>query len=154
MTSWQVSAFHDDVINWKHFLRYWSFVWGIHRSTANSPLKGQCCGALMFSVTCAWTINWSNNGDAGDLRRHHAHYNVISMPYHCPFVRRTSGQPGLDECPDHRWPGTRRTPRKRSDPYIFMSLIVLYLLHSTTSVFSFYIDVVMTLSIIISYNLT
>ena len=98
MTSWQVSAFHDDVINWKHFPRYWPFVWGIHCSPANSPHKGQCCGALMFSMTCAWTISWSNNGDAGDLRRHHAHYNVILMPYHCPFVRRTSGQPGLDEC--------------------------------------------------------
>ena len=23
---------HDDVIKWKHFPRYWLFVWGIHRS--------------------------------------------------------------------------------------------------------------------------
>ena len=23
---------HDDVIKWKHFPRYWPFVWGIHRS--------------------------------------------------------------------------------------------------------------------------
>ena len=26
------SAFHDDVIKWKHFPRYWPFVRGIHRS--------------------------------------------------------------------------------------------------------------------------
>ena len=31
---------HDDVIKWKHFPRYWSFVWGIHRSPVNSPHKG------------------------------------------------------------------------------------------------------------------
>ena len=23
---------HDDIIKWKHFPRYWPFVWGIHRS--------------------------------------------------------------------------------------------------------------------------
>ena len=28
---------HDDVIKWKHFLRYWHFVRGIHRSPVNSP---------------------------------------------------------------------------------------------------------------------
>ena len=28
---------HDDVIKWKHFPRYWSFVRGIHRSPMNSP---------------------------------------------------------------------------------------------------------------------
>ena len=32
---------HDDVIKWKHFPRYWSFVRGIHRSPVNSPHKGQ-----------------------------------------------------------------------------------------------------------------
>ena len=31
-----ITLTHDDVINWKHFLRYWSFVRGIHRSHANS----------------------------------------------------------------------------------------------------------------------
>ena len=24
-------SWHDDVIKWKHFPRYWPFVWGIHR---------------------------------------------------------------------------------------------------------------------------
>ena len=30
---------HDEVIKWKHFPRYWPFVWGIHRSPVNSPHK-------------------------------------------------------------------------------------------------------------------
>ena len=34
-------AYHDDVIKWKHFPRYWPFVRGIHRSPVNSPHKGQ-----------------------------------------------------------------------------------------------------------------
>ena len=41
---------HDDVIKWKHFLRYWPFVRGIHRSPVNTPHKGQWRGALMFSL--------------------------------------------------------------------------------------------------------
>ena len=65
---------HDDVIKWKHFPRYWPFVRGIHRSPVNSPHKGQWHGALMFSLICASINCWVNNGDAGDLRRHRAHY--------------------------------------------------------------------------------
>ena len=50
-----------------------------HLSPANSPHKGQWCGALMFSLICAWIDNWVNNRDAGDLRRHRAHYDVNLM---------------------------------------------------------------------------
>ena len=42
---------HDDVIEWKHFPRCWPFVWGIHRSPANSPHKGQWCGCFLWSVS-------------------------------------------------------------------------------------------------------
>ena len=44
------SDLHDDVIKSKHFPRYWSFVRGTHRSTVNSPHKGQWRRALMFSL--------------------------------------------------------------------------------------------------------
>ena len=71
-------AVHDDVIKWKHFPRYWPFVRGIHRSPANSPHKGQCRGALMFSLICAWINAWVNNREAGDLSCHRAHYDVIA----------------------------------------------------------------------------
>ena len=47
------SKSYDDVIKWKHFPRYWPFVRGIHRSSVNSPHKGQWPGALMFSLICA-----------------------------------------------------------------------------------------------------
>ena len=70
---------HDDVIKWKHFPRYWPFVRGIHGSPVNSPHKGQWHGALMFSLICARINAWVNNREAGDLRRHHAHYDVIVM---------------------------------------------------------------------------
>ena len=70
---------HDEVIKWKHFPRYWPFVRGIHRSPVNSPQKGQWRGALMFSLICAWINDWVNNREAGDLRRHRAHYDVTVM---------------------------------------------------------------------------
>ena len=70
---------HDDVIKWKHFPRYWPFVRGIHWSPVNSPHKGQWRGALMFSLICALINGWVNNREAGDLRRHRAHYDVIVM---------------------------------------------------------------------------
>ena len=37
--------FHEDVIKWKYFPRYWPFVRGIHRSPVNSPHKDQWRGA-------------------------------------------------------------------------------------------------------------
>ena len=73
---------HDDVINWKHFPRYWPFVRGIHRSLVNSPHKAQWRGALMFSLICVWINGWVNNREAGDLRRYRAHYDVTVMSNH------------------------------------------------------------------------
>ena len=60
------------------FPRYLPFVRGIHRSPVNSPHKAQWRVALMFSLIC-WINGWVNNRDAGDLRRHHAHYDVTVM---------------------------------------------------------------------------
>ena len=70
---------HDDVIKWKHFPHYWPFVRRIHRSTVNSPHKGQWRGAWVFPLICAWINVWANNREAGDLRRHRAHYEVTVM---------------------------------------------------------------------------
>ena len=64
---------HDDVTKWKQFLRYWPFVRG---TPMNSPHKGQWRGALVFSLSSAWTNGWVNNRDEGDLRCHCAHYDV------------------------------------------------------------------------------
>ena len=70
---------HDDVMKWKHFPRYWPFVQGIHRWPVNPPHKGQWCGALMSSLICPWINGWVNKCVAGDLRCHHAHYDVTIM---------------------------------------------------------------------------
>ena len=47
---------------------------GIHRSH-----KGQWRGTLMFSLICARKNGWVNNGEASDMRRLRAHYDVIVM---------------------------------------------------------------------------
>ena len=73
------SVWHDDVIKWKHFRRYRPFERRIHRSPMNSPYKGQWRGALVSSLICTWINGWVNNGEAGILRRHRAHYDVIVM---------------------------------------------------------------------------
>ena len=70
---------HDDVTKWKHFRCYWPFVRGIHRSQVNSPHKSQWRRALIFCLIYAWINGWVNNREAGDLRRHRAHYDVIVM---------------------------------------------------------------------------
>ena len=72
---------HDDVIKWKHFPWYRAICAG--NSPVNSPHKGQWRGAFMFSLICAWINRWVNNGEAGDLRRYRAHYDVIAMQ--CKF---------------------------------------------------------------------
>ena len=79
VTSLQLGLYHDVVIKWKYFLRYWPFVRVIHRSPVNSPYKGQWSGAFMLSLICAWMNRWVNNREAGDLKRYRAHYDVIVM---------------------------------------------------------------------------
>ena len=85
MSSWNIRLLtriwhlHNHVIKWKHFPRYWPFVRGIHRSPVNSPHKGHWRVALMLSLICARINGWGNNREAGDLRRHRTHYNVILM---------------------------------------------------------------------------
>ena len=75
---------NDDFTEWKHFPRYWPFVRGIHRSPVNSPHKGQWREALLFSLICVWINGWVNNREAGDLKRHRAHYDVIVMKWPTP----------------------------------------------------------------------
>ena len=68
------AVYHCNVIKWKHFPRQWPFERGIHRSPVDSPHKGQSC---VFDLRLnKWLVN---NRDAGDLSRHHAHYDVTVM---------------------------------------------------------------------------
>ena len=81
---------YEDVIKWKYFPRYWTLVRKIYRSPLDSPLKGQWPGTLMFSLISAWKNGWANNRDTGDLRRHHAHYNVTVMKIQFQFDRNSN----------------------------------------------------------------
>ena len=73
---------HDDVINWKHFPRYWPFLRGIHRSPVNSPHKGQRRGALKFffdlrlnqQLSKQWRCRWFETPSRSSWR----HWNVKS----------------------------------------------------------------------------
>ena len=56
----------------------------------NSPHKGQWRRALMFSLISVWIKGWVNNCEAGDLRRHHGHYDVIVMKGHHPRLLATA----------------------------------------------------------------
>ena len=95
---------HDDVIKWKHFPRYWSFVRGIHRSPVNSLHKGQWRRALMFSLIHAWTNGWANHRGAGDLRRYSAHYDVTVMRQRGPFIECDLAKHVCVNEQGHHWP--------------------------------------------------
>ena len=78
-----ISLKHGDVTKWRHFPLYWPFERGIYRSPVNSPYRGQWRGALIFSLICAWTNSWVNDRDAGDWRRHRAHYDITVTNKDC-----------------------------------------------------------------------
>ena len=68
---------------WRHQMETFSaslaFVPGNHRSPVNSPHKGQCHGALIFSLICVWINDWVNNREDGEFRRHRDYYDVTVM---------------------------------------------------------------------------
>ena len=41
--------------------------------------KDQWKRTVMFSLICAWTNDWANKLDAGELKHHRAYYDVIVM---------------------------------------------------------------------------
>ena len=93
---------HDDVIKWKHFPRYWSFVWGIHWSPVNSPHKGQWRRALMFSLICglnkrlskqSWS-RWFETPSRSSWRHCNVRALVMPVVWHAPHGWwRTLGNP-------------------------------------------------------------
>ena len=50
-------------------------------NVTNSLYRGQLRRYVLFSLICAWTNGWKNDRDAGDLRRHRAHYCSNSWDY-------------------------------------------------------------------------
>ena len=70
-----------------------------YRPQVNSPHKSQWHGALI----CAWPNGWVNNRDAGDLRRHRIHYDVIVMfiDYHMLNLSRFPSTENCKPDPDY-----------------------------------------------------
>ena len=68
---------------WRHQMETFSALLAICAGnspvTGEFPHKGQWRGALVFPLICAWINDWVNNGVAGDLRRHRAHYDITVM---------------------------------------------------------------------------
>ena len=68
---------------WRHQMETCSASLAI--CAGNSPVtgefahKGQWRGAFTFSLICTWINGWVNNREAGDLRRHRAHYDVTVL---------------------------------------------------------------------------
>ena len=49
--------------------------------------RWQWRGTLMFSLICVWINGWVNNREAGDLRRHCAHYDVTVINFEQHFLK-------------------------------------------------------------------
>ena len=68
---------------WRHQMETFSALLAIcagnSPSPANSPHKGQWRGALMLTLNCARIYGRVSNRDAGYLRPHCAHHDVIVM---------------------------------------------------------------------------
>ena len=68
---------------WRHqmetFFRVTGHLCGEFIVIGEFPAQRPVNRALMFSLICARINGWVNNSEAGDLRRHHAHYDVIVM---------------------------------------------------------------------------
>ena len=78
---------YDDIIKWKHF-------------RATGPLcvesrwipctKVSDAELWCFLWICAWINRWVTNREAGDLKRHRAHYDVIVMYVYRPDIIQNS----------------------------------------------------------------
>ena len=63
---------------WRHQIETFSALLAIcEGNPLDSTHKGR--GTLMFPLICAWTIGQAYNRDAGEMRRHHSHYDVTVM---------------------------------------------------------------------------
>ena len=74
----------NDVIKWKHIPCYWPSVRGINKGkpqvTGGVPSQRPLMWSFVFSLICAWTNGWANNGDAGEMPS-------CSLWRHCNILR-------------------------------------------------------------------
>ena len=116
---------HDDVIEWKHLPRYWSFVWEFTGPRWIPLTKASDAELLCFLDLCMNKKVEKNNRHAGDLRRHRAHYDVTVMVI-------TSDIDGL-LCDTHIYPSMiSRHSNKRS--YYFENDLSMTVLRITLNI--------------------
>ena len=60
-------------------IKIFDFDFDFGNSPITDELTTQRQVTRSFDVFCAWINSWINNRDAGDLRRHHVHYDVTIM---------------------------------------------------------------------------
>ena len=84
MSHWMIpKCFHEIVSWWRHQMETFSALLALCAGnlpvTGESPSQRPVTRSFDVSLICAWTNGLVNNCDAGDLRRHHAHHDVIVM---------------------------------------------------------------------------
>ena len=80
-------ANHDGITKWKHFPRYWPFFAGNSLVTGEFPSQRKVTQSfdILFDLRLK-KKDWVNNWDTGDLRHHHAQYDIIVMMHAlCPI---------------------------------------------------------------------
>ena len=92
----------------------------------NSHHKGQWRRALIVSLICAWIDAWVNNHEAGNLRCHHAHYDVIVLDV---IISITGLLTLLHFSPFFIW----STPKRLSDFLfkVWFQLLILFAVNAT-----------------------
>ena len=81
MLVYRVQSDHYD-IKWKHFPRYWLFCAGNSTVTGEFPSQRPVRRSFGFFFDLRLNKRVSKQScEAGDLRRHRAHYDVIVMSY-------------------------------------------------------------------------
>ena len=81
--SWDVLWFNNEIMPWRcHQMETLSALLAICAGnssvTGEFPTQRPVTRSFDFFI-CAWINGWVNNGEAGDLRCHRAHYDVIVM---------------------------------------------------------------------------
>ena len=69
--TWETA--HVDVMKWKHFPRYWSFL------CVCGGGGGGGGGGIHWPPVDSQTNGWANNRDIGNFRRHSTHYDITVM---------------------------------------------------------------------------
>ena len=69
-------TFHDDVIQWKYFPRYWPFVRRIHRSTGGFPSQRPVTRSFDAFLDLRLNKRFSKHSRRRWFRRHCAHHDV------------------------------------------------------------------------------